>query len=70
MSVCGENDKLAGMLTDRDIAIRAVADGKDPNYTKVQDVMTQEIHWCCEDDDVEMAGKTLEAVSEPAQPKR
>jgi CBS domain-containing protein len=57
--VCGDNDKLAGMLTDRDIAIRAVAEGKDPNSTKVQDVMTPDIHYCFEDQDVEEAAKQM-----------
>jgi CBS domain-containing protein len=33
--VCGEDDKLAGILTDRNIAVRAVAEGKDSNKTKV-----------------------------------
>src|ERR1044071_3130712 len=37
--VC-EHDKLIGMLTDRDIAIRAVADGRDPIQTKVRDTMS------------------------------
>ena len=59
MPVCGDNDRLAGMLTDRDIAIRAVAEGKDPNSTKVQDVMTPGIHYCFEDDDVEEAAARM-----------
>ena len=35
----GENDRLIGMITDRDIAIRGIAEGKGPD-TKVRDVMT------------------------------
>jgi CBS domain-containing protein len=46
----GENDRLVGMITDRDIAIRAVAEGKDPVQTRVRDVMTREIKYCFEDD--------------------
>jgi CBS domain-containing protein len=46
----GENDRLVGMITDRDIAIRAVAEGKDPVQTRVRDVMTREIRYCFEDD--------------------
>src|SRR5207244_7665618 len=38
----GENDRLVGVITDRDIAIRAVAEGK-AHTTKVRDVMTQEV---------------------------
>ena len=57
--VCGDNDKLAGMLTDRDITIRAVAEGKDPGNTKVQDVMTSDIHYVFEDQDVAEAAKQM-----------
>lgn len=46
----GENDRLVGMITDRDIAIRAVAEGKDPVQTRVRDVMTHEIKYVFEDD--------------------
>ena len=48
----GENDRLAGMITDRDIAIRAVAEGKSPD-TPVRDVMTSEVKYCFEDEDIE-----------------
>lgn len=44
----GENDRLVGMITDRDIAIRAVAQGKGPD-TKVREVMTSEVRYCFED---------------------
>lgn len=47
----GENDRLVGMITDRDIAIRAVAAGKGP-ATKVRDIMTKEVDYCFEDDDI------------------
>jgi CBS domain-containing protein len=46
----GENDRLVGMITDRDIAVRAVAEGKDPVQTRVRDVMTREIKYVFEDD--------------------
>ena len=48
----GENDRLVGMLTDRDIAIRAVAQGMGPD-TKVREVMTSEIRYCFEDGDLD-----------------
>lgn len=51
----GENDRLVGMITDRDIAIRGVAHGKGPD-AKVRDVMTADIKYCFDDqemDDVE-----------------
>ncbi|MBI1188673.1 MAG: CBS domain-containing protein [Alphaproteobacteria bacterium] len=47
----GENDRLVGMLTDRDIAVRAVALGKDPQ-TAVRDVMSDDVKYCFDDDDV------------------
>jgi CBS domain-containing protein len=46
----GENDRLVGMITDRDMAIRAVAEGKDPVRTRVRDVMTTEVRYCHDDD--------------------
>ena len=48
----GENDRLVGVITDRDIAIRAVAAGKAPT-TKVGDVMSHEVLYCFEDEDLE-----------------
>jgi CBS domain-containing protein len=47
----GENDRLVGIITDRDIVLRAVAKGRDPKTT-VRDVMTERIQYCYEDDDV------------------
>lgn len=47
-----ESDRLVGMLTDRDIAVRAVAAGLDPN-TAVREAMSLEIKYCFEDDDVD-----------------
>ena len=55
----GENDRLIGMITDRDIALRAVAEGRDPQ-TKVREVMTQKIQYCFADDDVEDVAQTME----------
>jgi len=52
LPVCGDNDRLIGMITDRDIVIRAVADARDMDETKVQDVMTPDVHFCLEDHDV------------------
>src|SRR5688572_18079237 len=44
----GENDRLIGMITDRDIAIRGVAQGKGPD-TPVREVMTADVKYCFED---------------------
>jgi CBS domain-containing protein len=57
----GENDRLVGMLTDRDIVCRAVASGADPATTRTADVMTKGITYCYEDDTVDAAIDQLEA---------
>jgi CBS domain-containing protein len=48
----GENDRLVGIITDRDIAIRAVGVGRPPD-AKVRDVMSEEVRYCFVDDDVD-----------------
>jgi len=107
--VC-DGERLLGMLTDRDITLRAVAEGLDPSSTRVRDAMTADVVYVFEEQDVdeaarkmeerqirrlpvlnaqkrlvgilslgdlavgtrdpELAGQTLQEVSEPAQPKR
>ena len=109
LPVC-DNDRLAGMLTDRDITVRSVSDGHDPRTDRVRDAMTPKVIYCSEDQDIaeaakllkenqirrlpvlnrdkrlvgivslgdlavethdeQLAGSTLEAVSEPSQPNR
>jgi CBS domain-containing protein len=56
----GENDRLVGMLTDRDITVRATADGMDPNTTPVRDVMSPDVVYCFADDDIELAARKME----------
>lgn len=55
----GENDKLVGMITDRDITIRAVAEGRAPNQTKVRDAMSEQIRFCFEDEDTQEVGRKM-----------
>ena len=94
--VC-DGDRLRGMVTDRDLAIRGLAEGRDPKSTPVSDVMSGEVVWCFDDQEaseaasimrekqirrlpvldrkkrlvgiVSLAGDTVGAVSEPAQPR-
>lgn len=55
----GENDRLVGMITDRDIAVRAVAEGKGPD-TPVREVMsTEQVMYCFEDDDVDDVARNM-----------
>jgi CBS domain-containing protein len=49
----GEGDRLVGIVTDRDIALRLAAEGKDPARTKVREVMTQDLKYVFEDEDLE-----------------
>jgi len=58
MMPVGEDDRMIGTISDRDIAIRAVAEGKDTT-TKVRDVMSEGIAWAYEDDSVEHAAKIM-----------
>ncbi len=56
----GQNERLVGMLTDRDITIRATAEGKDPNQTRVEEVMTPDVVYCFEDDEAGDAARRME----------
>ncbi|QAU34264.1 CBS domain-containing protein [Janthinobacterium sp. 17J80-10] len=52
LPVC-DGTRLVGMITDRDITIRAVADGKSPGDVQVSEVMSDQVFWCYEDQSVE-----------------
>jgi predicted transcriptional regulator len=54
-----DNGEIVGTLTDRDITIRATASGADPDTTAVQDVMSNEIFTCTEDDDLQQASRIM-----------
>ncbi|CFX50657.1 CBS domain-containing protein YhcV [Candidatus Filomicrobium marinum] len=56
----GENDRLIGMVTDRDIACRAVADGKDCSRLTARDVMSEGIFYCRDTEDLEDALRIME----------
>ena len=55
----GENDRLVGMITDRDITVRAVAGGRDPDKTVVRDTMSSGIRFCFEDEDSEEVARKM-----------
>jgi CBS domain-containing protein len=50
-----DGERLIGMITDRDITLRAIAEGRDPRTTDVADVMTNEVVCCQEHDEVQRA---------------
>ena len=55
-----EEGRLVGVVTDRDITIRATAEGRDPRITPVEEVMTRDVVACREDDDVRTAAKLMQ----------
>jgi len=56
--VC-DGARLVGMVTDRDIAVRSTADGRDPETTFARDVMSAGVAWASEDDAVEQAARVM-----------
>jgi CBS domain-containing protein len=54
-----ENDRLVGTITDRDITVRAVAEGRDPNATTVREAMSEGIYYCFDDQTVEEAAELM-----------
>lgn len=57
----GENDRLVGMVTDRDITLRAVAQGKNASTLTAKDVMTKGVTWCRDTDNIDDAAQTMES---------
>ena len=55
----GENDRLVGMITDRDIAIRGVAKGDSVGGMKVRDVMTKDVKYCFDDEDTHTVAEKM-----------
>lgn len=59
MPICGEDDRLAGIITDRDIVVQCVADGGDPSSTEVDKLAEGKPLTIGADDDVEKALRTM-----------
>ena len=55
-----QDGELIGMITDRDIAVRAVGDNKDPSSVKVRDIMSEDCFWCSETEGLEDAVRIME----------
>jgi CBS domain-containing protein len=60
LPVCAEHRRVVGIITDRDITVRAVARGMDPNQTRVDEVMTRDVLSCSSDSEVEDACQLME----------
>jgi CBS domain-containing protein len=54
----GQDDRLVGMITDRDIAVRAVCEGKGPQ-TPIREVMSEQVKYCFEDDEIEDVARNM-----------
>jgi len=54
----GEQGRLVGMITDRDIAIRAVAEGRNP-HTAVRDIMSSEVLYCFDDEEIAAVAENM-----------
>src|SRR5215208_2188292 len=59
LPVC-DGTRLLGMITDRDITVRAIADGRDPANTPVQDAMTPDVVYAFEDDDLNKVARLMQ----------
>jgi CBS domain-containing protein len=55
----GENDRLIGMITDRDIVIRAVAEGRNPQNTLVREIMSTDVKYCFQDEELEDVAENM-----------
>jgi len=54
----GQDDRLVGMITDRDIAVRAVAEGKSPD-TPIREVMSREVLYCFDDQELKDIARNM-----------
>ena len=54
-----DGKRLVGIVTDRDLALKVVGEGRDPQNTRVEDVMTDNVVTCRADDDVENAMRAM-----------
>jgi CBS domain-containing protein len=55
-----DGNQMQGMLTDRDITIRATAEGRDPRQTRVREIMSSDVVYCFEDQPVEEGARLME----------
>ena len=59
LPIC-DHAKIIGMVTDRDITVRLTAEGKDARTTMAKDIMTPNIEWCFDDDEIEEVAEKME----------
>jgi len=59
LPVCADDERVVGIITDRDLTVRATAEGMDPNTTHIREAMTPNVQYCFEDSDVEEASRLM-----------
>jgi CBS domain-containing protein len=59
LPIC-DNDRLVGVVSDRDLAIRATAEGLDPRSTKVSQIKSDDVAYCYDDQSVEEAARVMQ----------
>jgi CBS domain-containing protein len=57
-----KDDRLIGILTDRDIVVRVVAGGRDPAKTRVEEVVSQQVKYCYADEDIEHVAENMDQL--------
>ena len=65
--IINDNDRISGVITDRDIVIRALADGLDPG-TPVSAVMSNDVCYCFDDEDVDHVAKNMAQIEKRRLP--
>jgi CBS domain-containing protein len=60
LPVCDRNDSIVGILTDRDVTVRAASAGLDPDSTLVRQVMSRAVSYCYEDEDAYEAARLMQ----------
>lgn len=55
----GEHDRIVGMITDRDITVRGIAEGKDPKKVEAREIMSTNILYCYEDQTIDEVTQNL-----------
>ena len=59
LPIC-HNDRLVGTVTDRDVTIQSVAQGRDPLKVPVLEIMNPQVFYCFEDDDIRKVGQYMQ----------
>jgi CBS domain-containing protein len=57
-----KDDRLIGILTDRDVVVRVVAGGRDPGKVRVEEVVSSDVKYCFEDEDVEHVAENMKEL--------